>query len=54
MSGEIGGTAAHHLAHRADFHRGEGAVRQRADAHRNVDMVIDEVEIAVGQAGAGR
>jgi len=47
VSGKIGGTAAHHPAYRSDVRRNEGAVRERADAHRNVDAIVDEVEIAV-------
>ncbi len=49
MSGEIGRTAAHDATHRADPRRNEGAVRQRANAHRDVDAIVDEMKIAVGE-----
>ncbi len=49
MSGEIGGAAAHHVAHRADPRRNQSAIRQRADAHGNVDVIVDQVEVAVGE-----
>ena len=49
VRGEIGGTAAHHAAHRADPGRDKSAVGERADAQSYVDMIVDEVEIAVGK-----
>ena len=49
VRGEIGGTAAHHAAHRADPGRDQSAVGERADAQSDVDMIVDEVKIAVGK-----
>src|ERR1700733_3259831 len=49
MRGEIGGTAANDAAHRANPCRNPRAIRERADADGDVDMILDEGEIAVGE-----
>jgi hypothetical protein len=43
---------AHYAADLSDLARDQPAVRQRADAHCQVDMILDQIQRAVGQQQA--
>ena len=43
------GARADHRAHVADLGRDHRAVRQTADAHGHVDVVLDDVDVAIGE-----
>jgi len=49
VRGELGGTTANDAAHRADPRPNRRAIGKRADAHGNVDVIVDQVQVAVGE-----
>ena len=49
MRGEVGGTAADDPAHRTDFRRSQGALGKRPDADRDVDVIVDQVQIPISK-----
>lgn len=49
MPGEVSRAAAHHTLHKAHPRCDQAHIRQRTNAHRRIDVVVDEVHIAVAE-----